>query len=476
MNQNNQINDNYKNELFNYNKENYDKDSPEKTINFITKNNNKDNLKLELFNENKEDINEEEEKNSKNEEFIIFPNIKEDEENKINRFSNLNDNELPLEDKIQIQKQFDNDNTNESEQIEVIENILNNFEKEKYKNKYLKYKKRKKNKFKSLSVTNPKNNILNKIKHDIVIINFEQEINNICQNKNNKYNYNLIFKGDKLNINKINNNYFNKRKNNNLRIEQIRKKLFSGNNIISKTNSISNHQRNEKRFFNHINNENYFFNSCNNFYNTMEKDKNKINNDFFNNINNIKEIKINNFNFNRIYNNFYDTFRKKRIDVDNENNIIMPFNTIKKSNKNHYKIYESPIKNSFNNNSNQFFYNVFNDSIKEYPYLHLLTKKVNKMKYDDFNKYILNKKINGDENNIECIESKGNKDNKDNKDNNKDNKDDNKDNKDNNKDNKDNKDNNKDNNNKDTLSILEKFNRQKEIFLKEIDKYNKKNK
>ena len=438
MNQNNQIKDKNKNELINYKKENYDIDSPESNINITNKNNkdnNEDNNKFELFNENK--IKNEEEKVRKNEEFIIFPNIKEEEEeeNKINRFSNLKDIELPLEDKIQIQNQVDNDNDNESEQIEVIENILNNFEKEKYKNnKFLEYKnKNKKIKKKSQSVTKSKNNILNKIKHDIAIINFEQEINKICNN----HNHNLILKGEKLNINIINNNHINynnksKSKNNMLRIEEIRKKLFSGNDIFSKSKSITNHKKNENKiFFNKKNNEDNFYNSCNNFYNTT-KQKSKVNNILFNDINNIKEIKINNYNFNRIYNNFYDTFRNKIIDIDKENKVIMPFNTIM-GNKNHLKTDESPTTNSFYN-SNQFFFNVFKNSIKEYPYLHLLTKKVNKMKCNDFSKNKLNNKKS-----MDIIENKD-----------------------------------KDKDNEQKISILEKINRQKDIFQKEIDKYKRK--
>ena len=68
----------------------------------------------------------------KNEDLNCFQNIKI-EENEINRISNLKDNELTLEDKLQIQKQINDDNDNE---MEVIENILNNFGKEKNNNKF----------------------------------------------------------------------------------------------------------------------------------------------------------------------------------------------------------------------------------------------------------------------------------------------------------------------------------------------------
>ena len=57
-------------------------------------------------------------------------------------------------------------------------------------------------------------------------------------------------------------------------------------------------------------------------------------------------------------------------------------------------------KNSINN-KDQFFYNVFTNSLRKYPYLYLLKSKVNKMKYDDFNKKkfkeIKNKVIRDDE-------------------------------------------------------------------------------
>ena len=79
----------------------------------------------------------------------------------LNRISNLKDNDLPLEDKLQIQKQINDDNDND-DQIEVIENILNNFDKEKNFNnkKFLMYKNKniKKNSHKSNSVINRNSN------------------------------------------------------------------------------------------------------------------------------------------------------------------------------------------------------------------------------------------------------------------------------------------------------------------------------
>ena len=95
---------------------------------------------------------------------------------------------------------------------------------------------------------------------------------------------------------------------------------------------------------------------------------------------------------------------------------------------------ESPEISLSNHNTNQFFYNVFQNSIKKYPYLYLLKSKVNKMKNDDFSQHnnsknIKKKIINNDEKEVES-EPK--------------------------------------------ISLLEKIKLQKDIFQKEIDKYKKK--
>ena len=433
--QNNLIDSEKKEELFTYKKkDNYDADTPEKNINFINDDIiNKNENKFQIISINQTNK-KKEEKIKNNEEFIVFPKNNEEDDNKI-RISNLKDIELPLEDKLQIEKQVDNDNDNESEQIEVLENILNNFGKEKYQNKFFIYKNKKKNILKSTSVPKSKNNtLLNKIKHDIALINFEQEINKICNN----HNHDLVLKGEKININVINNKINNnKSKNNILRIESIRKKLFPGMSISIDPlgKSLNDHRRNDNRIFiNNNNQENNYYNSCNNFYNNNNKKKQRIYKSLFNDNNNGKQIKINNYNFNNIYNNFFDTFRYRRINVDNENKIILPVNTKRKNNSNsHFKTDES--KNSSNNDSNLFFYNVFKNSVKKYPNLYLLKNKVNKMKNDDYNQQKLL-------NNIYKIDEKKEIEKK---------KEDPK------------------------ISILDKINMQKDIFQKEIDKYKKNN-
>lgn len=392
-----------KDELFQ--KNNYDIDSPEK--NLITINDEKKDNFEDIF-EKDDNNNKKDEKNKKyDDEFIIFPKSGDEDENKINRFSNFKEIELPLEDKIQIEKQVDDDNDNESEQIEVIENILNNFEKAKIKNKNNTIN-NKKNIFKSYTVDSKKNNhLLNKIKNDIALIKFEQEMNKI--NNNRTHNHKLILTGEKININIINNIYkknVNLSKKNLLRIEEIKRKLYSGtnnsnNNTEKKTRSISNNKRNwNKSIINRNKNEENYFSSSNDFY--KNKSRLKIYDNIINEINDKKEIKINNFNYNNIYNNFYETFRNKRM-YEQENNIILPVNT--KRQKNYYKDKNAPndgyymkteelIKSPYNN-SNQFFYNVFTMSIKKYPFLHLLKNKVNKMKKSDFSepklKYDLSK-------------------------------------------------------------------------------------
>ena len=413
-NQKNKINQIKENEILIFQKDNYDADSPENNSNSINDNSFKHSNKNKSQKLNRKNKNE---NFKKNEELFIFQKMKEEDESKINRFSNLKDNDLPLEDKLQIENQIYIDNDNESEQIEVLEKILNNFGKEKYQKKFLEYKNKKRKKSQSVNIS--KNNILNKIKHDIAIINFEQSLNKVY---NNNHNHNLIVKGVKVNVNFINNNLINKNrsKKNMLRIENLRKKLFSGVNINPKTRSIPNQKRNDNKiFFNKNENEDYFI-SCNNFYNKTAQRK-KLYNSLFNEKNNIKEIKINNFNINHIYNNFYDTFRNKRINIENENKIILPANKRLKDNNTHIKTNEDESPKYSLNNSNQFFYNVFKNSIKQYPCLHLLQNKVIKMKYDDFSQ---------NKNKI-IKEEKGNKT---------------------------------------KISLLEKINKQKDFFQKEIDK------
>jgi hypothetical protein len=196
----------------------------------------------------------------------------------------------------------------------------------------------------------------------------------------------------------LNKKNINLSKKNLLRIEEIKRKLYSGtnksnNNTEKKTRSISNNKRIwNKTIINRNKKEENYFSSSNDFYKNKSKQKiydNLINE--INNNNNNKEILINNFNYNNIYNNFYNTFRNKRM-YEQENDIILPVNTKRRKNcykdKNitdddFYMRTEEMTKSPYNN-SNQFFYNVFKMSIKKYPFLHLLKNKVNKMKKSDF--------------------------------------------------------------------------------------------
>ena len=119
---------------------------------------------------------------NKKEDFITFKkNLNSEVKTEFNRISNLKDNELTLEDRLQIQKQINEDDNDNDDQIEVISKILNNFEKDKFKNKkFMMYKSGIKNKYKSSSVINRNTNkILSQIKKDIALINFQQEINKI---------------------------------------------------------------------------------------------------------------------------------------------------------------------------------------------------------------------------------------------------------------------------------------------------------
>ena len=360
----------------------------------------------------------------KNEDLNCFQNIKI-EENEINRISNLKDNELTLEDKLQIQKQINDDNDNE---MEVIEIILNNFGKEKNNNKFnnkfnngfMMYKNRKKNKFKSNSVINRNNKILNKIKNDIALINFQQEINKIHK----LHNYHIFLKSERAHLNIVKKNNIIQEKNlykinnNKKRIEEIKKKLLNKNNNSYKPTDI-------KKLIN-------TFNKNRKKENLTNSNNEKAFKQILEEITNFKEAKISNYN--EKYDYLCETFRSQKNINKNENQLILSENNNNnkenKNNKNfddngdYLKTEESSKINS--QNSNQFFYTVFKNSIKKYPYLHILKNKINKMQNSDV--HLLKNSL---------------------------------------------KERNK-NKNGNNLSILEKINKQTNIFQKEIEKYNSK--
>ena len=360
----------------------------------------------------------------KNEDLNCFQNIKI-EENEINRISNLKDNELTLEDKLQIQKQINDDNDNE---MEVIEIILNNFGKEKNNNKFnnkfnngfMIYKNRKKYKFKSNSVINRNNKILNKIKNDIALINFQQEINKIHK----LHNYHIFLKSERAHLNIVKKNNIIQEKNlyqinnNKKRIEEIKKKLLNKNNNSYKQTDI-------KKLIN-------TFNKNRKKENLTNSNNEKAFKQILEEITNFKEAKISNYN--EKYDYLCETFRSQKNINKNENQLILSENNNNnkenKNNKNfddngdYLKTEESSKINS--QNSNQFFYTVFKNSIKKYPYLHILKNKINKMENSDV--HLLKNSL---------------------------------------------KERNK-NKNGNNLSILEKINKQTNIFQKEIEKYNSK--
>ena len=338
-------------------------------------------------------------------------NIKENPD--LNRISNLKDNELPLEDKLQIQKQINDDNDNDNDdQIEVIENILNNFDnfgKEKFREKKFlmyKYKSSLKKKYKSNSVINRSNNkILNKIKNDIALINFQQEINKIHK----LHNYKIFLKSERAHLNTIKknnmeNNNINQENKNKKRIEEIKKKLFEQKNKESKPNNIKGL----------INN----FNLNRKKENFLHSQNEKAFKQILEEINNLKQSKINNNNYNNNSNNVCNTFRsginplikslKQKNFLDDDEDYLKTEESTKTS---------SPY-------SNQFFYNVYKNSIHKYPYLHVLKNKINKMKKFDLSQSQKMFQVRNRTNN--------------------------------------------------KITLLEKINSQKDIFQKEIEKYNSK--
>ena len=306
----------------------------------------------------------------------------------LNRISNLKDNDLPLEDKLQIQKQINDDNDND-DQIEVIENILNNFDKEKNFNnkKFLMYKNKniKKNSHKSNSVINRNNKILNKIKNDIALINFQQELSKAHK----LHNYKIFINNEKFYLNnsiiKSNNKEsdigYNENKNKK-RIDDLKRKLYqtnkeqnknnnsSYNNNIKKLITIFNFNRKKEAFFNSKNEK--AFNQILSEINNLKKSKLNKNNDL---CPTFRSIKNNNQNYNK---------NTENINQKIFTAINSPIKKPKLIDEDYLKTEES-TKVSINN-SNQFFYNVYKSSVKKYPYLHLLRNKINKMRYNDISK------------------------------------------------------------------------------------------
>ena len=305
----------------------------------------------------------------------------------LNRISNLKDNDLPLEDKLQIQKQINDDNDND-DQIEVIENILNNFDKEKIFNnkKFLMYKNKnnKKNKYKSSSVINRNNKILNKIKNDIALINFQQELNQIHK----LHNYKIFLNSERAYINnsiKKNNERengldYNENKNKK-RIDDLKKKLYPKNKEQNENKTSYKDIKKLINVFNINRKKEDLFNSKN------EKEFNHI----LDELNILKKSKLDN--------NICKTSRTlKKNTNDNYNNINEKTNqkiitTINNSNKNqkineeNYDILITDESTKISNsNSNQFFYNVYKNSVEKYPYLYLLRNKINKMRYAEISK------------------------------------------------------------------------------------------
>ena len=305
----------------------------------------------------------------------------------LNRISNLKDNDLPLEDKLQIQKQINDDNDND-DQIEVIENILNNFDKEKIFNnkKFLMYKNKnnKKNKYKSSSVINRNNKILNKIKNDIALINFQQELNQIHK----LHNYKIFLNSERAYINnsiKKNNERengldYNENKNKK-RIDDLKKKLYPKNKEQNENKTSYKDIKKLINVFNINRKKEDLFNSKN------EKEFNHI----LDELNILKKSKLDN--------NICKTSRTlKKNTNDNYNNInektnqkiITTINNSNKNQKNNEENYDILITDEStkisNSNSNQFFYNVYKNSVKKYPYLYLLRNKINKMRYAEISK------------------------------------------------------------------------------------------
>ena len=327
---------------------------------------------------------------NKKEDFITFKkNLNSEVKTEFNRISNLKDNELTLEDRLQIQKQINEDDNDNDDQIEVISKILNNFEKDKFKNKkFMMYKSGIKNKYKSSSVINRNTNkILSQIKKDIALINFQQEINKI----NKLHNYKILIKSERPNLTLIKKSNFESINGigikNKERIEKIKKRLNSKSKESKSSNKKNNDIKNLFKAFNMNRKKENFLNSRNEtaFNYILEE------------INNFKEMKTsnlnNNNNINNDNNNLCNTFRRrinydsldKKINEENPN-FIFPVNKQKLISDNVDYLKTEETTNISLYNSKQFFFSVYRNAIKKYPYLHLLKNKINKMKRNDMSK------------------------------------------------------------------------------------------
>ena len=327
---------------------------------------------------------------NKKEDFITFKkNLNSEVKTEFNRISNLKDNELTLEDRLQIQKQINEDDNDNDDQIEVISKILNNFEKDKFKNKkFMMYKSGIKNKYKSSSVINRNTNkILSQIKKDIALINFQQEINKI----NKLHNYKILIKSERPNLTLIKKSNFESINGigikNKERIEKIKKRLNSKSKESKSSNKKNNDIKNLFKAFDMNRKKENFLNSRN------ETAFNYI----LDEINNFKEMKTsnlnNNNNINNDNNNLCNTFRRrinydsldKKINEENPN-FIFPVNKQKLISDNADYLKTEETTNISLYNSKQFFFSVYRNAIKKYPYLHLLKNKINKMKRNDMSK------------------------------------------------------------------------------------------
>ena len=327
---------------------------------------------------------------NKKEDFITFKkNLNSEVKTEFNRISNLKDNELTLEDRLQIQKQINEDDNDNDDQIEVISKILNNFEKDKFKNKkFMMYKSGIKNKYKSSSVINRNTNkILSQIKKDIALINFQQEINKI----NKLHNYKILIKSERPNLTLIKKSNFESINGigikNKERIEKIKKRLNSKSKESKSSNKKNNDIKNLFKAFDMNRKKENFLNSRNEtaFNYILEE------------INNFKEMKTSNLNNNNnidnINNNLCNTFRRrinydsldKKINEENPN-FIFPVNKQKLISDNVDYLKTEETTNISLYNSKQFFFSVYRNAIKKYPYLHLLKNKINKMKRNDMSK------------------------------------------------------------------------------------------
>ena len=319
--------------LIENNKENYEIDDNNKSINFMnfnflnaskteseTKIMIKNSIKNNMVNNNKSNINKNLNNNNNN-----FNNMNSINNNNINQNNNMN--------------QMNNNNINQMNNNNMNNNNINMNNNIHMNNNY------------NAQINNNNQMMNNNNNNNIYGINNKN--NNIPINNCNDYSSNNI-----NNINQMNNNYIQNNNmhnvnnfNNNNNYNNINNNNYNQNNKANSDYNNMNNTYNQNNIINHNYNNNYNLNNTNNNYNNINNDFNKNNNNYNNkNINN-NYNQNNNINHNYNYTNTNnDNNLNNNNNFNNMNNNNMPNKYINNNNINAKNYGNENINNDKNNN------------------------------------------------------------------------------------------------------------------------------